>query len=576
MLAPPAGSPYEAFHKAELIHLLCQRDSALSHCQHDLMVAVGELKKVQRILNLRNNKLFGPSSEKSSRLGWNKKTIVKSKEIEDIDFEDVPGKPLKDQEASAGKKRYTKPHPGRYALPEGLRREVQHLYPDGYDASWKRQLPAEITERLSLRVELFVNVLVRHKYARELDEIIIAPFPCDDPFFRHKFTTELVANVMVMHFGMHMTYYQFYQQFLAPYGVSYTSVIDNIRKAHTLLAPLKECLHQELLKDARQVSMDETRFYLVDTPANVTAIKAKLDAEAVELGLESPIAKTKKSKPKKDAASMADKEDTDEDWPVDIAKGKVSIRGQMWALLNPEAKLILFAFSPTRATVNALKLLGDFQGILMADAYTVYRRIAKLTGIDIILLTCWAHARRRFLECYDRKHPDPVVKEVIARIARLYKTEKEIKGCSPRKRKKVRKRSVHQLRSLKQYLEGQLPRYAPSEAVAEAIQYCINHWEALSAYAHHQQAPIDNNATERAIRPITLARKTSLFLGSVEQADGAALAYSLMECCRLHGVDQFEYIKDILKKIDTYSKEQRADLLPHRWKKSRENNKPPS
>jgi len=129
---------------------------------------------------------------------------------------------------------------------------------------------------------------------------------------------------------------------------------------------------------------------------------------------------------------------------------------------------------------------------------------------------------------------------------------------------------------MKLYLLEQLPRYAPKEAVAQAIQYSLNHWEALSAYAHYQHSAIDNNEGERTIRPITVSRKTSLFLGSVEQARGASLCYSLVECCRLHGVNQFDYMSDVLKIIETYPREKLQDLLPHNWKKVRENNKAPS
>jgi hypothetical protein len=452
----------------------------------------------------------------------------------------------------------------------------RHFYPEGYDPSWNRELPEERTERLSLKIELYVDVQVRHKFARELDTIAIAPYPQNDPFFRHKFTTELVADMVVLHFSMHLTQYQFHLQFLSRYGISYTSVIDNTGKAHRLLEPLAECLHQALLQDAFQLSMDETRFSLLDTPANIAAVRATLDAEAIELGLEPPLT-TRKTKGKKaKAGNIDDNDDDQEALPLDMSKGKVLIKGQMWLLHNPAAKLVLFAFSPTRATVNAVKLLGNFKGLLMADAYTVYRRIAKRFSVELILLTCWVHTRRKFIECYDHGHPDPVVREVLIQIGELYKIEKDIKDLSPEDKMHARKQSILILQSLKLYLVTQLPRYAPKEAVAQAIQYSLNHWAALSAYPHHKNAIIDNNETERAIRPITVSRKSSLFLGSVEQAKGASLCYSLMECCRLHGVNQFEYMNDVLKNIETYPKEKLSELLPHNWKKARGINKAPS
>jgi hypothetical protein len=559
---------YQTLDKHELIEMILQRDSALLAAQQDVIKITQELKRVQRILNLRNKKIFGSSSEKSSRLGL---SADKSEGIEEIEYEEIK---TVQGDKPVCKKRYAKLHPGRYIIPEDLPRVERHLYPEGYDPSWNRELPEERTERLSLKIELHVDVLVRHKFGRELDTITIAPYPQNDPFFRHKFTTDLVAGMVVMHFGMHLTRYQFHQQFLARYGISYTSVIDNTRKAHRLLEPLAECLHQEILQDALQLSMDETRFSLLDTPANIAAVRASLDAQAIELGLEPPVT-IPRTKGKEAKAAGSDDNDDEEALQLNMSKGKVLIKGQMWILYHPAAKLVLFAFSPTRATVNAVRLLGNFKGLLMADAYTVYRRIARLIGIDLILLACWAHARRKFLESYDHAHPDPVVRQVLIRIGELYKIEKDIKNLSPEDKLHARKQSILILQSLKLYLTQQLPRYTPKEAVAQAIQYTLNHWEALSAYPHHKNAIVDNNETERAIRPITISRKTSLFLGSVEQARGASLCYSLMECCRLHEVNQFEYMKDVLKIIETYPKEKLPELLPHNWKKVRGINKAP-
>jgi hypothetical protein len=386
-------SYYQTLDKPELIEVILQRDSALIDRDQDIIKVEEELKRINRILNLRNKKLFGSSCEKSNWLGLRANS---SAGIEDLEFEEV--NPL--QGNMSGKalreKRYAKPHPGRYAIPEELPRVERHFYPEGYDPSWNRELPEERTERLSLKIELYVDVQVRHKFARELDIIAIAPYPQNDPFFRHKFTTELVADMVVLHFSMHLTQYQFHLQFLSRYGISYTSVIDNMRKAHRLLEPLAECLHQALLQHAVQLSMDETRFSLLDTPANIAAVRARLDAEAIELGLEPPVI-TRKTKGKKAKAAGSDDNDDDRQEEVlhlDVAKGKVLIKGQMWLLHNPAAKLVLFAFSPTRATVNAVKLLGNFKGLLMADAYTVYRRIAKRFSVELILLTCWVHTRR--------------------------------------------------------------------------------------------------------------------------------------------------------------------------------------
>ena len=155
---------YQTLNRQELIEVVLQRDSALLASQQEVIKVTQELKRVQRILNLRNKKLFGVSSEKSSRLGLSADKPDAIEEIEYEELKEVPG----DQTANGhtgekpvSKKRYMKPHPGRYAIPEELPRVEHHLYPQGYDPSWNRELPEERTERLSLKIELFVEVLIQ-------------------------------------------------------------------------------------------------------------------------------------------------------------------------------------------------------------------------------------------------------------------------------------------------------------------------------------------------------------------------------------------------------------------------------
>jgi len=415
----------------------------------------------------------------------------------------------------------------------------------------------------SLKIELIAEVTIRHKFARGT-AFAIAPHPLNDPFYKYKATPELIAHMMALRFVMHLPYYRF-RQLLAGCPVAYQTLIGWAGRAFDVLAPLGPCLRKEIVREAKLLCMDESHFKLLDTPGKVGDFKGQLKQQEREW--KAAFSKQgRKTTTGETEILVAGDEDMEQELTAGVSKKKIILKGQMWALLNPVAGLAMFEYSPSRATINALLLLENYQGLLMADAYVVYRRLAKLMGVNITLLACWAHARRGFLDSQDPKNPDPVGGEVIARIAELYRIEKEIKGLSPRKKKKVRKRSATLLRSLKKYLELQLPQYAPKEAVAQAIQYCLNHWKALSAYTHYGIAPIDNNQTERTIRPITVNRKNVLFLGSVEHAKGSALMYSLMECCRLQGVDPMVWLLDVLKTIETYPRDQLVNLLPHKWK----------
>jgi transposase len=321
--------------------------------------------------------------------------------------------------------------------------------------------------------------------------------------------------------------------------------------------------------------MDETTFKLLDTPVKIAAFRTALMEQGNQALRFLPANAAVEQLKKQTICTGEQPDEREQELEKGLSKAKIAVKGQMWALLNPAAKLVLFEFSPSRATINAVLLLKDYQGLLMADAYSGYIRLAKLMGINITLLSCWAHARRYFLESQNPEHPDPVVREIIHRIDGLYHIEKQVKGRAPRKKKRARKRSSAILRALKIYLDEKIQLYAPKEAVAVAIQHCLNHWEALTTYTQYGSAPIDNNQTERAIRPITINRKNVLFLGSVEHAAGAALMYSLMECCRMHQVDPFTWLLDILKRIEYHPKEQLVDLLPHNWKKLNQCGKSP-
>lgn len=556
------------------MRVVMERDATIEAQQQELVEARQQITHISRILNLRNKKIFGSASEKHAYGG----------EAEDLAFEEVkseeqsaageklsrsagvdhgtPGSVEGERETAIkkkGKGGYRKGHPGRNPIPAHIRREVEHFYPEGYNSGWNREMPPEITERLTLKIDFYVKVDVRHKFARG-NAIVVAPCAVEDPFYKYKATTELVCHMMYLRFGLHVPYYRF-MQLLPGCGLSYATLIGWAARTFEILAPLEPLLGKEILRDTSLLSMDETPFKLLDTPARIAGLRAELAARQ-----DRHLEKIAGNKDRTDVALGEDDADMEAEITAGIARKKAVLKGQMWTLLNPTTRMVKFQYSASRATINAIEMLGDYKGLLMADAYIAYRQLARLSPEAIILLSCWAHARRRVLESQDPKYQDPVVKEVLKRIGQLYEIERKIRGQSPGRKKRLRKRSVKILRSLKRYLEQVIDRYTPKDAVRIAIQYILNHWEALSAYANHKHGIIDNNPTERALKPITVARKNILFLGSVDHAPGAALLYSLIECCKLQNINPQEWLLDVMKRIEYYPKDQLIDLLPHRWK----------
>jgi transposase len=116
------------------------------------------------------------------------------------------------------------------------------------------------------------------------------------------------------------------------------------------------------------------------------------------------------------------------------------------------------------------------------------------------------------------------------------------------------------------WLEAEQANYPPKSALGQAISYARNRGETLTRFLDDARIPVDNNASERALRIVALGRKNFLFVGNPETGDNLAGMYSLVATCDLHGVDPIEYLRDVLIRIDTHPATAIDTLLPHRWR----------
>lgn len=102
--------------------------------------------------------------------------------------------------------------------------------------------------------------------------------------------------------------------------------------------------------------------------------------------------------------------------------------------------------------------------------------------------------------------------------------------------------------------------------MGKAITYIINNWDELNQFLQNPNLPLDNNASERALRIIALGRKNYLFAGNDNSAQNLAGLYSLVATCELHGINPERYLADVLIRVHTHPQGQIEELLPHRWK----------
>ena len=211
-------------------------------------------------------------------------------------------------------------------------------------------------------------------------------------------------------------------------------------------------------------------------------------------------------------------------------------------------------------------MLTGYSGIVQCDGYAVYKQLAdpgRDRGAVVTLAFCWSHWRRHFFDI-DKGGRAPIAHEALERIAALYAIESRIHGRSAEERRAVRQAETKPLvEKLRAWLKIRLAAVSEKSTIAEAIRYGFHHWDGLVRFLDDGRIEMDTNSVERAMRPIALNRKNSLFAGHDDGAVNWACLASLIETAKLHGIDPQAYLADILGKLVNGWPVQKLDqLLP--------------
>lgn len=258
---------------------------------------------------------------------------------------------------------------------------------------------------------------------------------------------------------------------------------------------------------------------------------------------------------------------------LDPGRGRTRT-GRLWVYVRddrpwggPDPPAAVYFYSPDRKAERPVGHLDRFRGVLQVDGYAGFERLTERG--DIALAACWAHARRKFYDVHQATQ-SPIADEALRRIAALYAVEKQIHGWSADNRQAARAaRSRPLVDALKPWLEAQLRRVPPRGTLAEAIRYALARWPALCRFLDDGRIELDNNAVERAIRPVALGRKNHLFAGSDGGADRWAVVASLLETAKLNHVEPYAYLKDVFTRMtNSHPMSRLDDLLPWNWKPS--------
>jgi len=405
-----------------------------------------------------------------------------------------------------------KAHPGRMALPADLPRKVIVIEPKE-DVSHLTKIGEEITEQLDVTPsKFFVRRYIRNKYALPQGEgVVIGKLP-SQPIDKCMAGPGLLAQVIIDKYVDHLPLYRQEQRF-SRVGITLApSTLCNWKSSVcNLITPLYDALVKEVL---------QTNYLHVDeTPIKV----------------------------------------------LDQDKAGTTHRGYFWVYHNSHQKIVIFDYRKGRDGEGPSEILKNFIGHLQADGYQVYEDFDDSSGI--MLLHCMAHARRKFSEALDN---DKARSEyVLQHMQQLYAIEQQARD------KKMSFDEIYELRQqqaipilehLGKWMKESYVQVTPKSSIGKALAYSIERWKKLCIYTTNGMLCIDNNPVENSIRPIAIGRKNYLFAGSHDAAQESAMIYSLLGTCKLHKINPWEWLKDILIRLPDHPINKIKELLPHNWK----------
>lgn len=515
--------------KAMIAALQAENEKILATLRaHDLLVQGLRI----RIAKLKKQK-FGSSSEKIEReieqlelaLEDLKVALAESDDTAPDEDEAPDAEDQADTSAAEPKQRR------RPKVSPGTPRERRELDP-GQDCpgcgGQLRVVGEDVSELLDMiAAQLKVIEIVRMKKScRRCEKIVQDPAP-SRPIPRSMAGPSLLAFILVSKFDDHLPLYRLHEIF-ARMGADIpdTTMVDWCGRAMKTLAPLIAKI------DAAVMTSD--LLHADDTPIRV------LDRSRRDKGL-----------------------------------GKGVKKGRIWAYVRDQRPWAgaappgaVYQFAPDWKEEHVLSHLEKASGILQADGYKGYTKLytPDLDGKSRFReAACWAHLRRDFHDVWTSTQSE-IAREALDRIGALYDIEREINGQSAAVRKAVRQdKSKAKVEAFRVWADKQLTRIPGKGDLAKAFRYGLSRWRSFTLFLEDGRVAIDNNAAERALRPIGVGRRNWLFAGSDAGGETLARAMTIIETAKMNGLDPQAYLADILDRINDHKINRLDELLPWNW-----------
>ena len=370
---------------------------------------------------------------------------------------------------------------------------------------WK-QLPDEIYKRV--RVQPAVYTVEEHHvavYAGKDNQTIIKVDRPKDLLRNSLLTPSLAASIMNAKYVNGLPLYRISQEFLRNDIHISRQVMANwmIQCADKYLGILYDRLHKEMY-----------RFHVLQAD-------------------ETPVMVTKDGRPANSKSYM---------WIYRTGKSYT------------DTPVILYEYQRTRKSDHPEEFLKDFKGIMVCDGYSAYRKLDRKNP-DIIFAGCWSHARRRFTEALkalpktaQKNAKETVDYEAVSRIAAIYHLDNQMEGQPAKVRKMYRQANIRPL--VEAFFawakEIQSKNQLSRGKTLDGINYCINQEASLKAFLEDGDIPMDNNATESALRSFCLHKHTWKLIDSLDGANASAIIYSITETAKANNLNPFRYLEYVL------------------------------
>ena len=238
--------------------------------------------------------------------------------------------------------------------------------------------------------------------------------------------------------------------------------------------------------------------------------------------------------------------------------------------LYQKEQVILYEYQKTRNASHPRKFLKDYNGICVTDGYQVCHTLEKEKE-DLKIAGCWVHCRRKFAEALEvipkELRKQSVLDLLMSQIRAIYREEGKLSALSADERAEKRQLVVKPLvDAFFAYVKQNSGRVSKSGKAGEAFTYALNQEPYLRVFLENGDVPMDNNASERAIRGFCIGKKNWEMIDTVHGASASAIIYSISETAKANGLKPYEYFEYLLTEIpkhqDESSTEFLADLLP--------------